>query len=514
MMTETEKALPDDSALIQRILAGDHTAAAVLAERHRNAVFAAAYQALGNRDDASDVTQEALIYAHQRLVTLRDRKSYSAWLRHITLSLCVDYRRHRKTRRLGNSLTPLNEHAEEKDYAHSIVVRQAVANLSGAHRTTILLHYIGGWSLEETAALQTIPVNTVRSRLMAAKRLLRNDLQTLFPTIQRTATKSMSRTIVSLLNLSEPYRALLEATFPGAQIQSVETDIEAWQPFGPRVHLTLASGEEKTVDFRNDITTERSLLVPSLTRLGIPGPRILSDTVLTGKGYLTLCEKTRGENLTLWTLGGTPHRIRLATERAFEGIDRLQGITQKLLADPVGALTPHRTLTDEAAILTDSDRWDADWWLAEEGKAREAWLRDPWFAAALRRVQEAVRDITDPLVYTDYTFFFPQNYRIQPGSAEEQENPLVEFTYPFGHFGDSLLGLAMVWVYDCYPFVHTGFVEQFLWRRGVSHREFAPRLGLKALQMVARDLPVTRPAEGGDYWDRLRGWVEQALLWM
>ncbi len=138
------------------------------------------------------------------------------------------------------------------------------------------------------------------------------------------------------------------------------------------------------------------------------------------------------------------------------------------------------------------------------------------FTDALDKVQLAVRDITEPLVYTDYTFFFPQNYRIQTGDVASagMENPLVEFTYPFGHYGDPLLGLAMVWVYDCYPFVHTGFVEQFLWRRGISQREFAPRLGLKALQMVARDLPVARPAEGGEYWDRLRGWVEQALRWM
>ena len=87
------------------------------------------------------------------------------------------------------------------------------------------------------------------------------------------------------------------------------------------------------------------------------------------------------------------------------------------------------------------------------------------------------------------------------------------FTAPFGHLGDPLLGLAMVWVYDCYPFVHTGFVEQLLWRRGVTKREFAPRLAIKALQMIARDLPVERPTDGG-YWDSLRGWAEQALAWM
>ena len=72
----------------------------------------------------------------------------------------------------------------------------------------------------------------------------------------------------------------------------------------------------------------------------------------------------------------------------------------------------------------------------------------------------------------------------------------------------------MVWVQDCYPFVHTGFVEQFLWRRGVTQREFAPRLALKALQMIARDLPHARPAEGGGYWDGLHGWAEQGLGWL
>jgi hypothetical protein len=107
-------------------------------------------------------------------------------------------------------------------------------------------------------------------------------------------------------------------------------------------------------------------------------------------------------------------------------------------------------------------------------------------------VQTAAKEINDPLVYTNYTFFFAQEYRILPregattdeplgfpGDPKFAENPIVEFVNPFGHFGDPLLGLAMLWVYDCYPFVHTGFVEQLLWRRGVSRREFAPRLALK-----------------------------------
>jgi hypothetical protein len=94
-------------------------------------------------------------------------------------------------------------------------------------------------------------------------------------------------------------------------------------------------------------------------------------------------------------------------------------------------------------------------------------------------------------------------------------NPIAEYVTPQGHIGDPLLGLTMVWIYDCYPFVHTGFVEQFLWRRGVSRREFAPRLALRALIEIQRALPLARPAgESGNYWDSLRGYVEQGLAWM
>ena len=494
-------------------------AAGQLAERYRKQVFLIAYQALGNVDDAADVAQETLVYALQRIGDLRDLNTFSGWLRQVTLSQCVDYRRRRGTRRLEEPITVLNEATEENHYLERLMIREALAHLSPAHRTTLLVHYEGGWSLEETAALLQIPLNTVRSRLMAAKRLLRADLQIVLNTRNKMLTETATLTQTQL--------ALLDRAFPGARTLSIKNDPEPWMPFGPRVRIGLTDGEEKTVDFRWDIDPARAQLLPVLERLGIPGPRILHGPMPTGheNGYQTLCEQHRGENLLLWTLGGTPHRIRLATERAFDAIDRLQSITRALRVDPVGAQLPERTVLDEIDLIMSDAHWNADPWMAEAGKSRHAWQSDPWFRAALTKTRVAAAEIKDPLVFTNYLHFFPNFLRIEPASDSFQEplgwpgdtryrqNPLTEFVSPFGHFGDPLLGLAMVWVYDCYPFVHTGFVEQFLWRRGVSRRDFAPRLAIKGLQMIARDLPVERPAEG-DYWDSLRGWVEQALSWM
>jgi RNA polymerase sigma-70 factor (ECF subfamily) len=449
-----------DAQLIRLAAGGDRLAAGRLAERYRKRVFQIAWQALGNVDDATDVAQETLVYALLRIADLRDPDTFAGWLRQVTLSHCVDYRRRRGTRRLGEPITVLNEASEESRYLERLMIREALSHLSVAHRSALLLHYEGGWSLEETAALLQIPLNTVRSRLMVARRYLRADLQIVMDTRKTMLTETST--------LTQSQLSLLNAAFPGARALSIENDPEPWMPFAPRVRLALADGTEKTVDFRRDIDPEKARQISVLERLGIPGPRILHGPVpaLYGDSHLTLCEMPCGENLLLWTLGGTPHRVRLATERAFEAIDRLQGTTEALLADPVGASLPRRTLLEEIDII---------------------------------RIEPANEPFNEPLGW--------------PGDSRYRQNPIVEFVTPFGHFGDPLLGLAMVWVYDCYPFVHTGFVEQFLWRRGVSRREFAPRLAIKGLQMIARDLPVERPEEG-EYWDSLRGWVEQALSWM
>ena len=532
-MTDTrrhDEITDSDARLVRRALRGDRLAGGRLTERHRRPLLALAYRALGSADDAQDVAQEALVYALQRLPDLREAGRFAGWLRTITLSLCADYRRRRGTRRLGEPITVLNEASEEVAYVEAFTVRQAVADLSDAHRTTLLLHYVGGWSREEVAAILEVPVNTVRSRLMAAKRTLRAELAGFFPETVHATPRGKGKPMptdaspADTFGLSATHRSLLEATFPGARILSVQNDPEPWMPFTPRVRLALTDGAEKVVDFRAGLTPERVALLAALERLGVPGPQIIAGPVLDGATSQSLCETPRGENLLLWALGGTPHRIRLATARAFEAIDKLQGLTGALEADPAGAALERRTLADEVTILTDDARWNADAWLAEEGKERHGWLQDSWFRSALARVQAALADIQDPLVYTYYGHFFPLSYRIvpadsfrepfgAPGDPAYAKNPLAEFVQPFGHFGDPLLGLAMVWVYDCYPFVHTGFVEQFLWRRGVTKREFAPRLALTALQMIARDLPVERPADGG-YWDGLRGWAEQGLEWM
>jgi RNA polymerase sigma-70 factor, ECF subfamily len=497
----------NDTQLLERAHQGERMALEQLLERHRKSTTALAYRALNNADDAQDVAQEALVYVSQKLTTLRNPDAFAGWLRQITLNLCVDYRRRRGTRRLGEPMAVLDAVTEEANYAERLIIRQALAPLSEAHRTVLLLHYIGGWSIEEVAEITAVPINTVRSRLMHAKKHLRTDLSLFEPRNKIKTIKTMKSTTFAL---TEAQTALFYTAFPNATIHFIQAEPEPWMPFSCRITGQAANGDAFSADIRNDISPERHELLNTLATLGIPVPQVLANTPEGG----TLCATPQGENTLTWALGGTPHRIRIACERGIEGIERLQAITEPLLATPAGQKLPRRTLQDETDEI-----------ISKGG----VWLNDAWFAAALQKVRQAVGEVNTPLVFTDYIHFFPNFLRIAtqetlpdapmgwPNDITLKQNPITEFVHPFGHIGDPILGLTMVLLYDCYPIVHAGFVEQFLWKNGYSKRDFGIRLALRSLQTIQRELPVQRPKnkeEGADYWDALHGYAEQALGWM
>jgi hypothetical protein len=228
-------------------------------------------------------------------------------------------------------------------------------------------------------------------------------------------------------------------------------------------------------------------------------------------GLVALCATPEGENLLLWALeGNLPHRIRAATTLAIEAIDRLHGMTDALLADPIGSELPRRPLATD---------------LAEIAAKGGPWMADPLFAGAVARLTPVVEAIDVPLVYTN-DLYFPNFLRVAgrpaafdaaapfgwPGDPRGGAGRrITQFVMPFGWFGDPLLGLAKFWTYDCYPFVHTGFVERYLYEKGVSKQEFAPRLAVRALWTLQRELPVAPPSEGAEYWDSLVGLLRHAL---
>ena len=177
--------------LVTRARAGDDVAQTELAERHRQALFFLALQLMGNRDDAMDVAQEALLRFFRTLHRFDCRRPVRPWLFQIVRNRVVDLYRRRRVRR-HDSLDATDHEGRafielvditadpERDAARSelrVRILQALAELSHIQREILVLRDYQDLSYAEIAETLCIPIGTVMSRLHGARKKLRQKLQ-------------------------------------------------------------------------------------------------------------------------------------------------------------------------------------------------------------------------------------------------------------------------------------------------------------------------------------------------
>jgi RNA polymerase sigma-70 factor (ECF subfamily) len=178
--------------LIERVLAGDDTAAQELHTVHYPAVLRLAYMLLQNLEDAEDATQEAFVYAFQHLARYDPKRAtFVAWLKVIVTSRCRDQQRRRRFQWLslhelvGTRLEPEDETLDHQPAVklELVSVQQVVWNslsqVPHKSRQALILRYYGGLSYSEMAQALGCSVSTAKSRVVygqqALARLLEQD---------------------------------------------------------------------------------------------------------------------------------------------------------------------------------------------------------------------------------------------------------------------------------------------------------------------------------------------------
>jgi RNA polymerase sigma factor (sigma-70 family) len=176
-----------DADLILAARAGDRGAFAVLIDRHRPLLIALCRRTLRDTLAAEDAAHEAILQAMLSLDRLRRPDRFGPWLAGIGLNLC---RRMLASRDGCWSLDAVyggRHHAEvpaercdPADLAVSAEfttrVHAAVATLPPGQRAAILLFYLSGLTLAETAATLRIEIGAVKTRLHKARKSLRAQL--------------------------------------------------------------------------------------------------------------------------------------------------------------------------------------------------------------------------------------------------------------------------------------------------------------------------------------------------
>lgn len=170
----------DDETLVQRSLAGDHSAFSELVKRYERPLFNVALRTLQDREEARDATQCAFVKAWLHLAQFDRSRRFFSWIYRITLNESLNRMRSRRRaepldeRLVDNGSTPEDDIVARE---RSEQLERAMAQLSDRQREVIVLRHWLQLSYDEMADLLQLPARTVKSRLFSARCRLGDILQ-------------------------------------------------------------------------------------------------------------------------------------------------------------------------------------------------------------------------------------------------------------------------------------------------------------------------------------------------
>lgn len=177
-----EKSLAElaDEEIITRVLDGDTEAFSELVRRHTWRVKRIGLSFFRDIEEAEDFTQDVFVKAYLALAGFKGHAKFSTWLLRIAYNAAINAKQRRRDAfRLDPEMEI--EGAPGEDELHlraetARAVRAAMAELPERQAVCIELYFFYDLPYAEIAEITGFPVNTIKSHVFRAKKLLRERL--------------------------------------------------------------------------------------------------------------------------------------------------------------------------------------------------------------------------------------------------------------------------------------------------------------------------------------------------
>jgi RNA polymerase sigma-70 factor, ECF subfamily len=197
---------------------GNKAAFGQLVLRYQPMAQRIAIRAIGNRDLAQELVQDAMLQAYLSLEKLNDPTRFKSWLFGIVLNICRNDLRRRKIMcfsletMVGNWLdeslaiaanSPDPQLMAEQEELQTALL-EAVDTLSPKNRSAILLFYHQQCSLQEVANRLNISLSAVKGRLHKSRHQLREQLSLLQEYIQSNSRQDIQTMTINASAQTKP----------------------------------------------------------------------------------------------------------------------------------------------------------------------------------------------------------------------------------------------------------------------------------------------------------------------
>jgi RNA polymerase sigma-70 factor (ECF subfamily) len=183
----------DDQLIVSQVVAGQKDLFRLLVRRHERAVYGMGLSFFRNAEDASDFTQEVFLKVYRSLSRFEGRSRFSTWLYKIAYNTAVNTVTRKKEYRSlaedeaqagGQVNSPAGGLINDNDTPERILLRKAAREavlealqyLPERYRVCVDMFFFYERSYQEIEAITSIPVNTIKSHVFRAKKLLREKL--------------------------------------------------------------------------------------------------------------------------------------------------------------------------------------------------------------------------------------------------------------------------------------------------------------------------------------------------
>jgi RNA polymerase sigma-70 factor (ECF subfamily) len=170
----------DDQLIVAQIVAGKQDLFRLLVNRHEQAVYNMGLSFFRNSEDAGDFTQDVFLKTFRSLPGFEGRSRFSTWLYRIAYNTAINaVQRKKEYQSLAEEDKVESQETPERDLLRAAAregVQEALKTLPERFRICMDLYFFYDRSYQEIEIITGDPVNTFKSHMFLAKKLLREKL--------------------------------------------------------------------------------------------------------------------------------------------------------------------------------------------------------------------------------------------------------------------------------------------------------------------------------------------------
>ena len=174
--------------LILKSQKGDIEAFEELIKEHKKYAYNVALKILKNKEDAEDLSQEALIKVYENIGSFNMNSSFKTWMYKIIFNTCIDFKRKKRLKtssldepiHYGYEDIPKQIEDNEKNPERLLteklnkeLVQESIGMLDDDFKSVIILRDIQGFKYKEIAEILECNEGTVKSRISRGREKLK-----------------------------------------------------------------------------------------------------------------------------------------------------------------------------------------------------------------------------------------------------------------------------------------------------------------------------------------------------